>query len=126
MTLEAHRDCVCSAVFSGDGALVLTASADGTAKVWSVKTGACTLTLAGHRDSVELAVFSDDGFSVLTASGDGTAKLWSVETGACTLTLSGHRHWVGSAVFLRNGIPSGAKVVDRTPKRRRLVGKQPG
>merc|ERR1712008_262532 len=92
----------------GDGASVLTASWDNTAKLWSIETGACTHTFAGHTDYVQSAVFSGDGASVLTASCDNTAKLWSIETGACTQTLAGHIGRLESAVFS----PAGVVIVE--------------
>ena len=47
-----------SAVISADGQQVLTASEDGTAKVWSTVLGECLRTLKGHTGSVHSAVFS--------------------------------------------------------------------
>ena len=39
---------------------VLTASSDGTAKLWSIESGACIQTFAGHEDDVSSATFSVD------------------------------------------------------------------
>ena len=47
-----------TAVFSGDGSLVLTASGDRTAKIWDASTGDCTKTLSGHISSVISAAFA--------------------------------------------------------------------
>ena len=47
---------------------LLTASHDGTAKVWSAASGECLRTLMGHTSHVKSAVFSPDGQQVLTAS----------------------------------------------------------
>ena len=47
------------AVFSADEGLVLTASLDRTAKLWSTATGECTQTFSGHKNDFFLsAVFS--------------------------------------------------------------------
>jgi WD40 repeat protein len=90
---------------------VLTASADGTAKLWSIETGACTQTFTGHKDIARSAVFSGDGASVLTESLDGTAQLWSIVTGACsrTFTTAGRSRgsepcYVVSSLFWRRRI----------------------
>ena len=61
---------------------VLTASDDGTAKVWSTASGECLLTLEGHHH---------DGQQVLTASLDGTAKVWSAASGRVPAHLGGSR-----------------------------------
>merc|ERR1712136_625274 len=81
------------------GRRVLTASCDGTAKVWSTTSGECSHTFQGHGSHVFSAVFSPDGQQVLTASRDHTAKVWSAASGECLLTLQGHQGPVHSAVF---------------------------
>ena len=50
--------------------MVLTASADMTAKIFDSTTGECRRTLSGHVRLVQCAVFSPDGSLVLTASDD--------------------------------------------------------
>ncbi|CAE8590141.1 unnamed protein product [Polarella glacialis] len=86
---------------------VLTASADRTARIWSLPSGQCERTLTGHSAGVCTACFSPDGSKVLTASGDRTARLWSVATGECLQKLSGHSAALYTAVFS----PSGRKVL---------------
>ena len=54
---------------------VVTASADGTARVWPADGGAPEL-LAGHADAVWVAEPAPDGAQILTTSSDGTARLW--------------------------------------------------
>jgi WD40 repeat protein len=65
------------AEFSSDNQLVLTASGDGTAALWSVKTGE-RLQQFQHQGIVFRALFSPDGQQILTASADNNAALWSV------------------------------------------------
>lgn len=60
---------------SPDGALVATASLDGTAKLWDLATGREVLTLFGHDGPVNTVAFSPDGRFLATASGDGTVAL---------------------------------------------------
>jgi len=79
--------------------MVLTASFDGTAKIWDSSTGECKQTLSGHGGHVRSAVFSADGATILTASDDRTANIWDSSTGECKQTLSGHGGAVWSAVF---------------------------
>ena len=65
-----------SAAFSPDGARVVTASWDNTARLWDVTTGASLAVLQGHTQRVNSAAFSPDRTRVLTASSDTTARLW--------------------------------------------------
>ncbi len=53
-----HAEPVLSAVFSGDDSMVLTASFDKAAKLWSAATGECLHTLSGHTKELISAVFS--------------------------------------------------------------------
>ena len=46
--LKGHSGPVASAAFSPDGKLVVTASADMTARVWDAATGKTTAILSGH------------------------------------------------------------------------------
>ena len=50
-----------SAVFSPDGALIVSASEDATARIWDADTGECMRTLDGHWHAVMSAVFSPTG-----------------------------------------------------------------
>src|SRR6516165_8324313 len=70
-----HQDAIENVAFSPDGARILTASADKTAKLWDAALGKL-LAIFDHRGGVSHGVFSSDGPRILTASGDGTAKLW--------------------------------------------------
>ena len=75
-----------SVVFSPAGGRVVTASDDGSARVWSLHNRTPVRVLR-HRGPVHTAVFSPDGTLVLTASEDGTAQIWQARTGAHLRTL---------------------------------------
>ena len=87
LTLKGHGSGVQTASFSSDGSRVVTASEDGTARLWDVKTGASLLALKGHTGRVQTASFSPDSSRVVTTSYDDTAWLWGAKTGASLLTL---------------------------------------
>ena len=67
--------------FSPDGQTALTGSADGTARLWDVKTGQPPDAALKHDGSVFAVAFSPDGQTALTGSADKTARLWDVKTG---------------------------------------------
>jgi len=73
-----HRGNVFRAAFSPDDRWVVTASADGTARIWEAATGQPVSPPLPHKGVVWSARFSPDGKRVVTASGDGKARLWDV------------------------------------------------
>lgn len=109
--LRGHTAVVNNASFSPDETAAVTASADGTARVWPLASGANTdtdgLVLRGHTGAVNSAVFSPDGKWVATAGADKTARLWSLAapSGVSSepITLAGHTDGVYSALFSPDG-----------------------
>ena len=96
-----HESGVNSAVFSPDGARILTASADNTARLWDGGSGKLLATFQ-HESGVSSAVFSPDGARILTASADNTARLWDGGSGKLLATFQ-HGSGVNSAVFSPDG-----------------------
>jgi WD40 repeat protein len=107
LALVGHTGLVSSAAFSPDGARIVTASWDATARVWDARTGAALATLSGHKAWVHSAAFNPDGTRVVTASWDKTARIWDAATGANLATLSGHTGPVNGAAFS----PDGSRIV---------------
>lgn len=73
-------DAVLFAAFSADGALVATAGADGSARVWRVADRGSVRTFT-HTSKVRVVRFSLDGKRLFTASDDRSARVWSLTTG---------------------------------------------
>ncbi|BAY95888.1 MULTISPECIES: AAA-like domain-containing protein [unclassified Tolypothrix] len=65
--------------FSPDGKKIATASADGTAKLWSIDGQLLQDFLHNPNYPVYSVRFSPDGKKIATASADSTAKLWSID-----------------------------------------------
>jgi WD40 repeat protein/tetratricopeptide (TPR) repeat protein len=78
--------------FSPDGNLIVTASNDGTARVWDVSSRKELAVLKIHEGPVTTARFSFDGKMLVTAGADGTIVVWDTakwqQTGA-TMMLPG-------------------------------------
>ena len=69
------------AAFSPDGTMVLTASRDNTAELWSVSTTEPLGSPLVHEGPVEAVAFSPDRATVATGSADGTVRFWDIATG---------------------------------------------
>jgi WD40 repeat protein len=64
---------------SPDGKYVVSASADGTVRLWDIETGQEVRRFSDHAGVVNSVAFSSDSKRVLTGGTDGIALLWNIE-----------------------------------------------
>lgn len=102
LVIDAHDGRVASAVFDPDGRTILSASEDGTARVWNAENGSQLLVLEDDYD-VNDARFSDDGSRIATSNSGNTARIWDAGTGEELLQLTGHTDYVLAAIFSHDG-----------------------
>jgi len=100
--LRGHSAMIRTMSFSPNGQLLVTASDDGTARIWSTRTGQ-TRWILRHAKPVWRAAFSPDGRLVVTGSADSTARLWRVTDGSLVAILKGHSSTVSRAAFSPDG-----------------------
>ena len=104
--LKGHESWINSTEFSPDSKLIVTASDDGTTRVWEAATGKTVkeLTSEGEELSVLSATFDNTGSLILTRSDDGIARVRDVATGG---VLNAYQHKndasITAAVFSPNG-----------------------
>jgi WD40 repeat protein len=98
-----HEDSIEFATFSPDGARIVTASWDCTARIWNSETGAPIGQPLKHDGGVLSAAFSPDGTRVVTASWDFTARIWNASTGAPIGQPLVHEGEVNAATFSPHG-----------------------
>jgi len=100
-----HDGSVFGVKFSPDGAIIASASADNTIKLWK-RDGSLLATLdgkhGGHKGSVNEVAFSPDGQLIASASTDNTIKLWKRD-GTVLKTLKGHQDTVKAVAFSPDG-----------------------
>ena len=103
-----HKGSVLWAAFDHTGRRLVTGSADHTARIWDVATGAAVTPPLAHDGPVNWVEFQSDGTRVLTASGDGTVRIWNAELGQ----PAGGR-WLAHAspVCVARFSPDGRRVV---------------
>ena len=76
-----HTGHVNDVVALPDGTRFVSASDDGTVRIWDVAT-ATSRVLTGHTDEVWRVVPFPDGRRIVSASKDATARIWDTDTGA--------------------------------------------
>jgi WD40 repeat protein len=106
--LSGHGAIITSAAFSSDGTRVVTASEDGTARVWDVGSGNELASLP-HDASVKSAAFNADCSKVVTASADKMARVWDLASRGVVACLC-HDDSVDHATFS----PDGARLLTGT------------
>jgi TPR repeat protein len=102
MLLIGHTDELASASYSNDGRRIVTASDDGTARIWDAGSGR-QIGVLNRGGRVTNASFSRDGRRIATASEDGTIGIWDAATDWPIKVLSGHTELVDTAAFSPDG-----------------------
>ena len=101
-----HDSFVEAANFSPDGRMIVSASRDGTARIWSVDSGATLHTLE-HDSVVTDAVFDRTGASVATTAADFGVRIWETATGKLVGSVM---RLEGTALLVRFS-PDGASLL---------------
>ena len=98
-TFPTHRRVVFSVALSPNGQNILSASADGTARIWDIRKGVESTVLKGHKDAVYGAAYSPDGSLLVTTSKDKTGRIWDTKSYKTSIVLRGHTDAVHRASF---------------------------
>ena len=99
-SLQAHNKFALKVYFSPDSTLMITTSADHTAKVWkTVDFSLMTELKTQNQRWVWDAAFSADSQFVITGSSDNVARLWAVENGEIKREFVGHRKAISALAF---------------------------
>jgi WD40 repeat protein len=90
--------------FSGDGKLLATASADRTARIWSVDDlEFLPPELGGHGEVVTALAFSSVGQRIATGTASGSLNLWSLDSHELLFRSSAHSGKILDLCFSADG-----------------------
>jgi eukaryotic-like serine/threonine-protein kinase len=103
LTIRGHGAPVFFVAYSPDGKQLVTASQDGTARLWDAQTGRELATFRGHVGDVNMARFSPDGRLLATAGDDRTVRLWNVSPPGLRAVCRGHSGYVYCVTFSPDG-----------------------
>lgn len=114
-SLTGHTGLVDAVAWSPDNTKLVSASWDGTARIWDVDTGE-QITQIPHPDQVIAVAWSVDGQTVATATWGGPILLWDAANGQSIGELAGH---TDSVTHLRFS-PDGQLLASASPESVRL------
>jgi WD40 repeat protein len=113
--------------FSPDGVRILTASRDGTARLWETATGRAVGVMQGHTAEVNEAAFDADGARIVTASYDFSIRLWDAHDCKEIAAFKDHGGHTWQVTFCSDGTgilsasDDGARIIDAAAGREFLV-----
>jgi WD40 repeat protein len=80
--LRGHTNTIANVSWNAAGDRIVSASSDGSAKIWDPVTGKPTITLTQpEREPLHLAAWSPNGERLLTVSEEGRFKIWDASRG---------------------------------------------
>lgn len=100
-----HKQPINCAAFTPDGQRLVSASSDGTLRVWDVVTGSTLRTIEiGGKGAVRTLAVAPDGRRLVTGDTDSGLRLWDLETGEEEYTLRpAHTGAVRAVAFSPDG-----------------------
>ncbi len=91
------------AAFSPDGSRAVTASLDGTARLWNSTNGEPSTGVLAHPSGVTCVGFTPDGQRLASGCKDGSVRFWKVHDGAPVGPVLRHDDWVNVVAFSPDG-----------------------
>jgi len=103
VVLRGHAAGVFMAAFTPDGARVVTASGDETARLWDATSGIELRRFSGHTGPVYGLAVSGDGRTFVTGGQDNAARVWALPLTAPRAAVAAHEGALAGGAFISDG-----------------------
>ncbi len=98
-SFEGHTDMVSSMQLSQDGKRLLSASWDGSIRLWDIATGLAERKFTGHKGAVHIALMNGPENGIYSAGADRNIRYWDIASGKVQKTFEGHLAEVTSLIL---------------------------
>ncbi len=98
-----HTDVVSSIVENPNTGEILTASWDGTARIWNINTGLMSMKIKAAKGTLHSAIYHPDYTRIYTAGSDGVIRIWDSKSGKLIASLRGHQAEVTQLQLSKDG-----------------------
>jgi len=102
--LTGHSHFIQDLCMSQDGKYALTASWDGTVRLWNLDKFVSQATFVDHKKDILSVAFSADNRQIATGSRDHSVKIWNT-IGECKFTMDQSQDWVSCVRFSSGQTP---------------------
>ncbi|MEZ5850561.1 MAG: protein kinase [Hyphomicrobiaceae bacterium] len=103
MTLRGHGSAVQAVAYAPVPALIATAGADKSIRIWRKEDGSLVRSFRAHADFVTALAFDDEGKLLASGSLDGRVKVWSASGETLHYDFGGHTGRVAALSFGTDG-----------------------
>ena len=90
-TFIGHTDVISSIDFGPEKYKMLSASWDGTARIWDISTGMMLQKFKVSKNAVHTAIYTPDGKRIITGGDDRVIRIFDVNSAKLIKTLEGHQ-----------------------------------
>jgi len=90
------------------GDILISGSADMTARSWSFESGGCLKQYRGHSGAVTSMATDSTGRVLFTAGADSSVKSWNIQSGQCLKNMDGHTNAVISLIVVNRLMYTGS------------------
>jgi eukaryotic-like serine/threonine-protein kinase len=98
-----HFGAITSVLFTTDNVRTVSASEDGSIRLWNVKTGVELYCFAGHKGGVQSIALSPDGLRLVSGGADKVVRIWGVLSGEELARGLGHTTGVRGVAVAPDG-----------------------
>jgi WD40 repeat protein len=113
-TFQGHANWVRAVALTPDGRCAISASWDGTLRLWDLESAQSIQTFEGHTDYVCAVAVTPDGDFAISGSADRTLRLWDLKSGQSIRTFVGHTGPVNAVALTPDGSRAVSASTDRT------------